>query len=261
MSTVSKVFMFIIPLVVLIVVLSILFRPEEGLFEKVKGLILGAKEVLPKVSIGLEEQKAEVTISDVHRKEIIQLKDVIEGMVNIGNENCFANAGPLSDLGEKETSFKFELQGDKTMFTVYGGAGGKQIITDLSTEFTAVKPCVIAGKGGISKNFFTSFIEGEELSSPYFKEVNSLTISYGTSGDNGNRIRVGDFDSDTVNDEGDNLENDGWLFTPDGLHICFFSTNKVANYDDDGIDNDYFTLGEENSIKNRIDQGKLKYCR
>ena len=297
MGTASKVFMFLIPLVILIVVLAILFRPEEGLFEKAKGLILGAKDVLdflPKVSVGLEEQKAEVTIPDAHREQIMRLGNTIKGMVKPGNENCFANAGTMSDLGEGGTSLKFDLRGDKTLLTVSGGAGGKQTITDLATEFQGMKPCVIAGKGGVSENFFKNFIEqrtssdqfvgtggggpassGEEGASagssltteggmglrwPYFKEASSLTIRYGTSGYNGNRISVGSFDADTVNDESDNFENEGWLFTPDGQHICFFPTNKVPNYDDDGIDNNYFSLSEKNSIKNRIDQGDLQEC-
>ncbi|MDO8510840.1 MAG: hypothetical protein Q7S55_01615 [Nanoarchaeota archaeon] len=260
MGTASKVFMFLIPLVVLIVVLAILFRPEEGLFDKAKGLILGAKDVLPKISVGLEEQKAEVTIPDAHREEIILLGDTIKGMLKLGNKNCFSNAGTMSDLGEGGTSLEFDLRGDKTLLTVSGGAGGKQTIADLAAEFPGLKPCVIAGEGGISKNFFTHFIDEKELYYPYFKEASSLTIWYGTSGADGNRISVGGFDSGTVNDENDNFENEGWLFTPDGQHVCFFPTNKVANYDDDGIDNDYFSLGEKNSIQFRIDQGELQLC-
>lgn len=252
--------MFLIPLVILFVVLAILFRPEEGLFDKVKGLILGAKEVLPKVSVGLEEQKADVTIPDAHREEIMRLGNTVKGMIKSGNENCFANAGSLSDLGEGGTSLEFDLRGEKTLLTVSGGAGGKQTIADLATEFPGMKPCVIAGKGGISKNFFTHFIGGKELYYPYFKEVNSLTIWYGTSGADGNRVSVEESEPDTVNDENDNFENEGWLFTPDGQHICFFPTNKVANYDDDGIDNDYFSLSEKNSIQSRINQGELQLC-
>ncbi len=254
----------LIPIVFLFLILAIFFR-GEGLLSKVKEAILGAKEVLPKVSVGLEEQKAEVTIPDEHREQILDLQKTIVFMLSgkgrgVPRENCFAEDGVFSDLGEGGTSLKFELRGDKTVLTVSGGAGGKQIITDLSTEFPSMKPCVIAGEGDVSKNFLAHFVEEKELYSPYFTSVNSLTIWYGTSGYNGNRISVGGFDSDTVNDEGNNLENGGLLFTPDGEHICFFPTNKVPDYDDDGIDNDYFESVKENSLQNRLNQGKLSYC-
>src|SRR3989344_9647947 len=236
MGTVSKVFLFLIPLVVLVVVLAILFRPEEGLFDKVKGLILGAKDILPAVSVGLEEQKAEVTVPDLHKTEILELGNTLQGMLGSGKENCFANYGGISELSEAATSLRFELRGDNTFLTVYGGAGGKQVITDLSVDFPDMKPCVIAGAGGVSKNFFKYFIEGEKLTYPYFSPVNSLTLI-----SDSNDINVPDFD--LVND----LEENGWLFTPDGEHICFFPTNTVADYNDEGIDNDYFTVAEENS--------------
>ncbi|MDP3698174.1 MAG: hypothetical protein Q8R47_01165 [Nanoarchaeota archaeon] len=253
MGVVSKVFMMLIPLVVLFVVLAILFRPEEGLFDKAKGLILGAKDVLPTVSVGLEEQKADVTIPDVHREEIFKLRQTIQGMLGSGNKNCFANYGGISDLGEGGTSLKFDVRGDKTLLTVSGGAGEGQTIADLAAEFPRMKPCVIAGEGGTSKNFFTHFIEEKQLMYPYFTPVNSLSIFGGGSDYNGINIPELSLQS--------NLEDGGWLFTPDREHVCFFPTNKVANYDDDGIDNNYFALGEENSIQNRINQEKLQYCR
>ncbi|MEK6809374.1 MAG: hypothetical protein AABY40_01750 [Nanoarchaeota archaeon] len=241
--------MFLIPLVVLVVVLAILFRPEEGLFDKVKGLILGAKDILPTVSVGLEEQKAEVTVPDIHEAEILELGNTLQGMLGSGKENCFANYGGVSEIGEAATSLRFELRGDKTLLTVYGGAGGKQVITKLSVDFPGMKPCVIAGAGGVSENFFKHFIEGEKLTYPYFSPVNSLALLSSS-----NDINIPDIN--LVND----LEENGWLFTPDGKHICFFPTNTVADYDDEGIDNDYFTIAEENSIQNRINAGKLQRC-
>lgn len=248
MGTASKIFMILVPLAFFFLVMVILFG-GEGLVNGMKKAILGIKEVLPDVSVGLEEQKAEVTIPDVHRAEIFKLRQTIQGMLKFGNKDCFANYGGISELGEAATSLTLQLQGDKTLLTVYGGAGGKQIITDLSTEFLAMKPCVIAGEGGTSENFFKHFIDGEELIYPYFSPVKSLTILSST-----NDINIPDLN--LVND----LEDNGWLFTPDGEHICFFPTNKVADYDNAGIDNDYFTLEEENSIQNRINAGKLQQC-
>ncbi len=260
MGAVSKVLFILIPLVFLFVVLAIFFG-GDGLFGKVKEAILGAKEVLPEVSIGLEEQKAEVTIPDVHREEILNLQKAIVFLLSgkgreVARENCFANYGRFSALGEEGTSIIFESQGDNTTMIVLAGSGGKQKISDLSVEFPGMKPCVIAGKGGISENFYDHFIDEEQLIHPYYTEVNSVRIFGGGFDYNGINIPELDLQS--------NLEDGGVLFTPDGEHICFFPTNLIGdgihNYGESGIDNDYFTSDEENSIPNRIKQGKLQKC-
>jgi len=252
MGVTSKIFFILIPLVFLIVV-GVIFFGGEGLFGKVKTVVLGAKDLLPKVSVGLEEQKAEVSIPNVHRAEIIKLKQTIQGMLGQGKENCFADYVGFSDLGEEGTSLTFTSQGDKTLLTVYSGSGGKQTITDLSGEISGMKPCVIAGAGGVSEHFFKYFIEEEkELIYPYFNQVNFFRIFGSSSSYNGINMPEMGLQS--------NLEDGGWLFTPDGEHICFFPTNLVSNYDDNGIDNDYFTIGEKNSIENKIKQGELKLC-
>jgi len=249
MGTTSKVFMLLIPLVILIVILTILFG-GQGLFASAKEALLGAKELLPSVSTGLEEQKAEVTIPDAHRQEVYTLKKTIEFMlsgkeIGVTNENCFAKYNKFSDLGDVPTSLTFELTGDKTLLTVHAGSGGKQIITDLSAEFSGMKPCVVAGDQDEATNFESHFLEGEEqLIYPYFKSVSSLTI----------------FSSHKISAAGlaeHDLEDNGYLFTPDGEHICFFPT------DGDGVAEQEFTQSaffSGSSIPVRINEGKLSMC-
>ena len=130
------------------------------------------------------------------------------------------------------------------------------MITDLRFEFPGMKPCVIAGHSTVTKNFYDRFISEGAEKIPYFRPVNSMTIAFeeGTTINDGNVIRVSEFDADTVNDENDNLEDGGYIFTPDGIHFCFFPTNYAYNYDKDGMDNDYFTSGGTNSIQ------KIKTC-
>ncbi len=258
MGSSTRIVFYIITLVLLFVVVVILFG-QSGAWEDLKEAVLGtiefSEKVLPTVKVGLEEQKADVSIPDVHQKEIEKLRAAMQGMLGKGKENCFANYGKLPDLGEQGTSLTLELKDDKTTLTVRGGAGGKQIITGLYQEFSGMKPCVIAGTFGESKNFFDYFINGKEkLIHPYYRAVNSVTIFYSTQGFNGNRISAAD--ANVVN----KLEDDGWLFTPDGQNVCFFPTNDVSDFDDGGIDNDYFTEEQENSIPQRITEGKLKLC-
>ena len=257
MGTVSKVFMLLIPLVILLVVLAILFRPEEGLFNKAKGLILGAKDVLPNVSVGLEEQKAEVTISDNHRAQIVSLGNTINSMLGEGKENCFGRYEQFSELGEKGTSLTFELQGDKTLLTVHGGAGGKQTIPDLPKQFPGMKPCVVAGPGEEAAHFVSHFIKGEELIYPYYSPVSSLTIFTDPSVLDENSVRVPELE--LKND----LDDRGWLFTPDGQYVCFFPTNDFNNDGEDGIGKAKFTLSGffvKKSVPYRINQGELQQC-
>jgi len=258
MGIATKIFLYLIPLVFLIVVLALLFGGPASLFEKVKGAILGAKDYLPSFSVGLQEQKAEVSIPDEHKAEIANLKKTISSMLGQGKENCFAHYTKFSDLGEKGTSLQFKVENGKTFLTVSGGSGGKQVITDLSGEVPGMKPCVIAGAGGVSKNFFTHFIQGnKEQIYPYYQPVNSLTIFYTTSGINGNRISIPDLDLES------HFDDNGWLFTPDGEQVCFFPTISTLfyRYSDSGIASDWLNeKGRSQSIPNRIAAGEPKQC-
>ncbi len=258
MGVANKIFLYIVPLVILIIILLILFG-GKGLFGETKEAILGAKELLPDVSVGLEEQKAEVTIPDEHREQILNLQKAITLMLSgkargMPRENCFADYDGISALKEEGTSLTFELRGDKTVMTVFAGSGGKQKINGLSAEFPKMKPCAIAGKGDVSERFFKHFIEGEQLLYPYYTPINSLRIFGGGFDYNGIAMPELELQS--------NLEDGGWLFTPDGEHICFFPTNfgVFGNTGKSGIGNEWFTDDEENSIPNRIRQGKLNLC-
>src|SRR3989344_744394 len=260
MGVVSKVFFILVPLVFVLLVLTILFINDGGgLLGEIKQAALGAKDVLPKVSVGLEEQKAEVTIPDEHREQILNLQKAIVLILSgksrdVKNENCFADYGGFSALGEEAgTSVTFESRGDKAVMKVFAGSGGKQNIDDLSADFSGMKPCVIAGEGAVSEHFFKHFItEEQQLIYPYSSQVNSLRISGADSDTNG--INIPELDLQN------NLEDGGWLFTPDGEHICFFPTNLVSDYDDTGIDNNFFIRDRLYSIPSKIKEGKLNLC-
>ena len=261
----SKIIYLIIPIVFLLIVIVAVFSESgqwEDLKEAVQSVIEVGEKVLPDVSIGLKEQKADSSIPAAHSEAIKEFTSVIRGMLGKGKENCFAQY-KLPTLGEKGTSLNFVLSGDKTVLKVRGGSGGDLIITDLSTEFSSMVPCVIAGSSynvKVSDHFFDFFISDDsqkQLISPYYKEVSALTL-FDTGG--GNRIHVRDFATGVVNNQDHNLDNEGWMFTPDGQHVCFFPTNEYNNADEDGIDEDWFKDGESNSIPNKIKENKLNRC-
>lgn len=260
MEVASKIIFFVLPIVFLVIVVIIFFG-QSGQWEELKDIVLGIKDVVPiEAGVGLEELSADVSVSIQHKQQVSSLNKTISSMLGSGKENCFANYGGFTELGEKGTSIILSLKGDKTVLTIGGGSGGEQIVTDLTVEYHQMVPCVIAGQGNVAKHFFNYFLEGEnQLIFPYFSPVKEIKISYETEDFNGHHIAVPSL-GDSVNDEGDNLEDQGWLFTPDGQHICFFPTNKVVNYDDDGIDNDFFQSEEINSLPSKIKRGGLKLC-
>ncbi|HLC71765.1 MAG TPA: hypothetical protein VJI32_07175 [Candidatus Nanoarchaeia archaeon] len=262
MGVAEKILFLVIPIIFLIVVVIIFFG-ETGSWEELKETVMGIESVLPKGRIGLEELEGDASIPADHRTQILDLSSTIKDtMLDPGNVNCFEKFSDFSNLGESGTTLEFALQGDTTVLTVSGGAGGKQIITDLRTEFLGMTPCVIAGGQIVTERFFTYFIAGqrERLNHPYYQSVSSIKIYYNTGNRNGNKIEVPDFGENAVNDESKNFESDGWLFTPDGKNICFFPTNWGNDHDEDGIANEWFTNDEENSISSQIERGDLARC-
>ena len=244
-----------------LLIIALFVYGGEGIIGKVKEALLGEKDVLPKVSVGLEEQKAEVTIPDEHREQILNLQKAIVLMLSgkdrgVTNENCFADYGGFSALGEEGgTSVTFESRGDKAVMKVFAGSGGKQTIDDLSAEFSGMKPCVVALTGDKVDNFVAHFLEEEELVYPYYSDVNLLTISYSTKGINGNRISAPDLELVNV------LDDEGYLFTPDGKSICFFPTYQVGGTGYDGLAKGLTNGGIfADSIPAKIKEGKLSMC-
>ena len=137
---------------------------------------------------------------------------------------------------------------ERSKLVVHSGAAGKQVDTTLRYVFEDMVPCVIAGSDDITENFVEHFFDNGDLREPYHMPVSAVTFSYkfGKDTSGGNGISVQQFGEEPVNDEGDNMENNGWLFTPDGKQICFFPTNYNINADDDGIEHDFFDNLESN---------------
>ena len=84
MATVSRIISYIIPLVLLVLV-GVIFLSDTGAWGDMKEAVLSVGDVLsdflPKFSIGLEEQKAEVSIPDEHQQKIIKLTETISSML------------------------------------------------------------------------------------------------------------------------------------------------------------------------------------
>ncbi|NQV91180.1 hypothetical protein HQ489_01790 [Candidatus Woesearchaeota archaeon] len=249
MGYATKLVFYIIPLILLIVVVFIFFG-QGGAWEDLKDVISDAKTVAPDLTFGENTLNASEIITPAHHavkiKELVKI--INETMLKKGNDNCFVKGPVFDDFrdGDERTSISFvRVSNTESKLVVRSGAGGKQIDTTLQDKFENLVPCVIGGSKEITTNFVARFFD-KTSSNPgnYFMPVGAVTLSYkfGATTSDGNGISVADFpeEKNPINDEGDNMENNGWLFTPDGKNICFFPTNKAVNADDDGIDNDYF---------------------
>jgi hypothetical protein len=89
-------------------------------------------------------------------------------------------------------------------------------------------PCVIAGTGGVTKNWYNHFIkkEQESLSNHYYNPVTQIDFFYSEDGFNGNVIKVPEFGSQYSNDNSNNFKSDGWLFKPKKGVVCVFPTQR-----------------------------------
>lgn len=269
MKAVEKVVSYIIPIIVL-VLLILYFYGGTGALSKLKDNVL---DIAPNVSFGKDENIAsQPTISQEHSVQINSLKETITKMIASPEGECFAKFDDFSNLGKKGTSMEILYTGDTTEFSVRGGAGGLNHIDDDSFTIENMRPCVIAGFEGnevIAQNFFDKFIDLKNTDGPYTKPVSSIVFSHKTGDNgfwrsctNGNALRVPEFEKSPINNQCNNMENEGYLFRTkkDSKDlICFFPTNAVYNADKDGIANEWFS-SRKNSLKNRLAAGNFKRC-
>ncbi|MBI4151600.1 hypothetical protein HY496_01405 [Candidatus Woesearchaeota archaeon] len=226
MADIKKVISYLIPLIFLILVAMWLF---VGSFPQLKERVGDVKKY---ISFGAEKELGpQPTIPEDHKKQIERLLKTMREMKESTVNNCFANYGGFSNLGEKGTSlhFIYDSLNDKTLVTVKGGSEGEQIV-ELEEgkgmiELPGVKLCVIGG-GSVPSSFFNKVLKEnyprDTTPTSHFTEVSSIEVRFDTAGVgwDGNVIKTGLSNVDTNN----NFQDGGWLFTPDNTHICFFPT-------------------------------------
>ncbi len=269
MEGMTKIILYIIPLIVLILLGFFYFGPS-GALDKLKDSAETLKDYVPDVSMGADQLTAkEAGVPSEHKTVINSLKTTFEKMTK-STGPCFAyyKQGGLPELKEQGTSitFSYDSVKDETIVMTYGGTAGKQIVTDLSFTIPKMKLCVIADEN-VVKSFDARYLNdktwAEKLASPSdtIREVNSIKIEYSTKKYNGNVIRSPNLGEDIVNDVSDNLRDYGVVYTPDGYHICFFPTVYGGN-DKDGLNDDYLaqTPFGDTSIPKQMSNGKLKKC-
>ncbi len=256
MESVTKVVLYLIPIVFLVLSLWFYYSPERG-FEKLGVVVKGVQDYVPQISgFGDKLNATPAEIPPEHSQAVNSLIASLNLMLKSPNKNCFHQYQGVSNLGEYDTSLVFQYTEGKTTLLVYGGVDGKSLITELTTEFEGMTPCVIAGSSGITQNFDQRFLNSKTESSNYFNPVEKITIAYNLEGLNENRIDYGNSFKD--------FEGQFWLFTPDNKHICFFPTVdgglNCAGSSPDGLDDNCFQYSDEEGINYQVINKKLTEC-
>ena len=230
------------------------YSSDGSLGVKIKNAL---NDIIKKNTLEQEELiNEELGVKIDSQKSIDSLKGTIETMRdNVkkkGVNYCFGRYERFKSLEGVSISIGRDNSVSRTNFKVFSGAGAKQLVRDASFSIDGIVPCVIAGDEGVVSSFSKSFLNDEKVKNVqggHFRPVNQIILSYdsGPATYDGNIIRVPSLGS-VVNDEDDNFDDYGIIYTPDGVHMCFFPTqygNEVCTgvlgadeNNPDGLDND-----------------------
>ncbi len=250
----------LIVLLILVVFVFVVVGFPNKAFAQLKDVVQGFKNVLPPVTVGEKEIAADKpTLQNPQRQqEIKNLQKTIATMMNSEKKYCFASYGGFIPFKEGETSISlgYDQKNDETSFTIRGGIEGRQVLRDVGFTIKGMVPCVIGGSKAITHNFELSFLnylpwKDKEVVLNHYNPVASILINH-----EGINYSLGSLD----------LNDAGYLYTPDNRHICFFPT--VAGFvtckgdSQEGLDDD--CLGEgadwEVSIPSQLKKGTLQSC-
>jgi hypothetical protein len=167
-----------------------------------------------------------------HQATLEQLQRTIKRMVLGQKTNCFGNYKITPSLTKSHSGFpEFGEDGptititynpsrDVSMFTVKGGAGGKQEVLTSNFEVKNMIPCII--DKSVASNF-KSFVDGTYSGGEYYSAISTITLGFSEEGPicTGANSIIGQ-----GLDPGCNFKDGGTIFTPDNNHICFIPTDE-----------------------------------
>ncbi len=254
MATDRPIWNYLLPLIVLVVVGVLWFSDTSG------GLFPTAKEkfnvmvdlFVPEITVGERALKAgRTTLEGSTLESADSLKKTLEALASAKTgTNCFAKYNPFTtdmgdDVGSASILFNYDESHDLTHVVIYKR---KEVV---SSEFDVkgMKPCVIAGYDGgsyVARNFYEGYLKKDISSAqkPYLFPLDTMQIGYSQDYRNGNRLSIlqllrgGTPDPEVVNDRSRNFEDGGLLFKGPDNELCFFTTNRWRDADEDGLNND-----------------------
>ncbi|MDP3640015.1 MAG: hypothetical protein Q8R53_02310 [Nanoarchaeota archaeon] len=252
---IGKIVLAVVGGVVLIALLFPGFEPVKSVMQDIVGFTLSF--------IGAEElpHRLEAPIQQEQRQALERLqqvaRSVVQARVDPSLGGCFANyyrlPPPRGDSfsgfpnlgGDTSQQLSVELifddggtaddqDDDQTEVIVSGGPGGGQYLEEESFILEKIRPCVIAGEArsadGVlpAEKFHQRFLYDLAVPQPpivelypyHFTPVDSIRFTWLNED---NAIRWSPAGNVEI-DEQNNLEDGGWMYTPDSYHLCFFPT-------------------------------------
>ena len=247
---------------VVVVIISVGLFSEQGILRKGAESFLEGTERIDDSGEG-EYGSGKIEINPEHEKSITELKELITKLILGNKENCFSKFSGFPNLQEEGTTLKMKYNSltGETDFLVFGGAGGKQVVTGMGFTIKNMHPCVIGGSNQITKGFYDNYLGGNSKD-PIYNPVNEITITRndGFWKFEENRINYGNGYID--------FEGDEWIFMPKKGVICFFPTvNDRIDFvlgcggsQKEGLDNNCFDSSDSESIPTKVRLGKLDIC-
>ncbi len=164
-----------------------------------------------------------------------QVSDNFTALVNVfenpGNDQCLLVYPELEAINGK-FSIAIEKQGDDILFRVLDDQGAEYDSKVVPNKI----PCIVAGDG--AKLFYDNYLDGSknnELTD--FKAVDKIVIS------NVYDLKADDKEDYSLEDNGlkvkDGEQEISLIYNRDIIHLCFFTTNDVINYNGYGLDDDF----------------------
>ncbi len=257
MVAISKLVQYLILIAIFVIIVGV-FYAKTGIFTKTTtGAEEGLGRYIPNITLGADKLKGEkAAIPQEHQKEIAELKNTLQKMLDSEQGNCFIKFGGFSELGEEGTSIEMNynsLEDTTNIIVLFGKEGKEAVVRENGFSLKGMRPCVIAGSG-IAGNFDRTFLNQEEgAPSSYFKSVDRIRLDFRTEGVNANRISFGEHAQELNNFH--DFEGHQWLFTPHSAkgrkEICFFpTTDGLLNCAARGdlLDDDCFEDSDEEGI-------------
>ena len=266
--SIGKLAMYILAILMGLFILAA-FLGKGSFFEEVKLMTEDAVSTVDgyvDIKVGLDERpSSEVQIPFDQQRAVIQFLKSVSEME--GKRNCFMNYRLPETVGkdgfpyftEDGTKVVLKKEGSTMTIRVHDKGERESFDPELQVTSTTLEPCVISGTAegeSEGKDVASAFLEGlrsKRFSGDYFLPVSSIVIQGSDDEEDGNILNYKY--SDGVSDD-IALHDAGWLFTPDGKHICLFPTSGDR---EEGLDEDIFRDSDGLMVL-KAKQGELPIC-
>ena len=236
----------IILIVFLVIFLSVFLSPE-GFLQSTIGQANKFKTMIPGVG-GLDKKPA-LTPTEEIQDSFDSLIFALTEAQKLDDLNCIIYYKELPELND----WTLEILKAENAMNIRIKNPAEQVVA--TKNIPGLVPCITAGKEGernAGKNFFLThlskelgvydvWVRGVELTGDQkeFTEHKNMVVGEWTTGSDEYLLTEGVYYDLEDADLKYKTEEISLLYKADKQHICFIPTNEAANYNDEGIDDNY----------------------